>query len=64
MEVGRINFNDIVEYDMRGDGSTLYPHFYCKFENQGTPYEQVVYYVIGTNEYYHLLENEDRRTLS
>lgn len=64
LEVGRINFNDIIEYDMRGDGSTLYPHFYCKFENQGTPYEQVVYYVIGTNEYYHLLENEDRRTLS
>ena len=63
LEVGRINFNDIVTYDMRGDEFTLYPHFYCKFKNKGTPYDQLVYYVIGTNNYYHLLENENRKIL-
>lgn len=63
LEVGRINFNDIVTYDMRGDEFTLCPHFYCKFKNEGAPYEQVVYYVIGTNGYYHLLENENRKLL-
>jgi len=43
LEVGRINFNNIVEYDMRGDEFTLYPHFFCKFNNLGKLYEDVVY---------------------
>lgn len=48
---------------MRGDEFTLYPHFFCKFNNLGKPYEDVVYYIIETDAYYHLLDNNDRKIL-
>lgn len=60
-KVGRINYNDIVKYDMYGDSFSGYPYFHCKFKHQGSPYEQIVYYITDSYDIDLLLENENRR---
>ena len=39
--VGRINFSDIVDYDLKGDEHYPFPHFFCKFTHKGLPFEEV-----------------------
>ena len=42
-EIGQINFKDIVDYNFKGDEFYMYPHFFCKYEYKGTPFEKVYY---------------------
>jgi hypothetical protein len=42
-EIGQINFQDIVDYNLKGDEFYIYPHFFCKFKYKGTPFEKVYY---------------------
>lgn len=46
--VGRINFSDIVDYDLKGDEHGHFPHFFCKFIHKGLPFEEV--YFIDVDE--------------
>jgi hypothetical protein len=41
--VGRIPYSSIVDYDLTGDEYYGEPHIYCRFEHDGTPYEEIVY---------------------
>lgn len=66
--VGRIPYENIVEYDLDGDGFYNTPHIYCDFRNNGTPYEDIVYYTISHESdpgftYDQRLDNELRRAL-
>ena len=40
-EIGQINFSDIVDYDINGDEHYTSPHFFCKFNYKGTPFESI-----------------------
>jgi hypothetical protein len=42
-EIGQINFQDIVDYNLKGDEFYMYPHFFCKYKYNGTPFEKVYY---------------------
>jgi hypothetical protein len=46
--VGRIPFRNIVEIDEDGDREYHpYPHLYCRFLDQGRPYESIVHVIDG-----------------
>lgn len=42
-KIGQINFSDIVDYDIKGDGINNYPHIFCRFKYKGTPFENYYY---------------------
>ena len=46
--VGRINFSDIVDYDLEGDEHYPFPHFFCKLTHKGLPFEEI--YFIDVDE--------------
>ena len=67
--VGRIPFENIVEYDLDGDDFYNSPHIYCDFNNNGMPYEDIVYYTVSQETdsgltYPHRLDNELRKDLT
>ena len=45
--IGCIPFENIIEYDMDGDGIYNYPHLYCDFTGGMDPYEKIAYYQNG-----------------
>ena len=49
-KVSIIDFDDIVDYDLKGDEHYMKPHFYCKFRHLGKPFIE---------EYFLTLENKD-----
>ena len=64
--VGRIPYENIVEYDLSGDDFYNSPHIYCDFKNNGTPYEEILYYTISSETdpgftYDRPLDNKYRR---
>jgi hypothetical protein len=50
-KVSVVAYEDIVEYDLRGDEHYFCPHFFCKFRHNGTPFIE---------EYYLILDNKDK----
>lgn len=48
--VGIIDFNDIVDYDLRGDEHYIKPHFYCKFRHLGKPFVEEYLLTLDNNE--------------
>lgn len=58
-EVGQINFQDIVEYDMDGDPHYFSPHIYCRFIHKGLPFENTYYFDV--NKSYNWFHLEDKR---
>jgi hypothetical protein len=40
--IGRIPYSSIVGYSLKGD-EYYDAHVYCRFEHNGTPYEETVY---------------------
>jgi hypothetical protein len=66
--VGRIPYENIVEYDLSGDDFYNCPHIYCDFKDNGMPYEDVVYYSVshetdGGYSFDYLLDNKHRKAL-
>ncbi|MGI4751413.1 MAG: hypothetical protein ACRYFB_12340 [Janthinobacterium lividum] len=59
-KVGRINFSDIIVYDIKGDEYHNYPHIYCKFKYKGLPFENFYYYNVKRS--YETYELEDKRS--
>ena len=57
--LGRIPWHNIREYDLDGDEYYNCPHFYCRFADDGTPYEAVVYAMMGS-DYDSPLNADDR----
>jgi hypothetical protein len=65
-EIGRIPFENIIDYDLHvnefGDG----PHIYCDYRSNGQPYEDIVYSTVsepdghGGFTYNYRLDNVDR----
>lgn len=49
-EISEIHFSDIVEYDINGDEYYMFPHIFCKFQHDGSPYENK-YYLNVEKEY-------------
>ncbi len=45
--IGRIPYYNIVDFKTNGDEYTSEPHLFCKFENDGMPYEEIYYKSIG-----------------
>ncbi|MGE5630667.1 MAG: hypothetical protein ACM3TR_06145 [Caulobacteraceae bacterium] len=48
--VGRIPYDNIIEYDLSGDNYYGCPHIYCDFKNNGMPYEDIVYYAVSNEK--------------
>lgn len=46
-ELGRIPYRNIAEYDPDGDEYYPIPHFFCRFANDGMPYEGFVYRMVA-----------------
>tara|TARA_R110002020_G_scaffold222564_1_gene431417 strand:- start:3151 stop:4212 length:1062 start_codon:yes stop_codon:yes gene_type:complete len=42
-EIGRIPYYNIVDFKTDGDEYTSEPHLFCKFYNDGMPYEEIYY---------------------
>lgn len=66
--IGRIPFENIIDYDLSGDEYYNYPHIYCDFKNNGEPYEEIVYSIDSkdTDEDYtydYRLDNKKRKHL-
>lgn len=62
IRVGRIPWRNIVDYDLSGDKHYRCAHVYCKYADNGSPYERVAYYLIN-DEGYWPLESGDRHSL-
>jgi hypothetical protein len=64
--IGRIPYRNIVECDEFGDEYYKEPHLYCKYADQGEPYEQKVFRLIGDDHHFrkiaegHVLEPKNR----
>lgn len=61
--VGRIPYDNIITYDIDGDEYYNFPHIYCDFANNGSPYEEIVYYWIAKEEeinLYNYFDNQKR----
>ncbi|MCT3906611.1 hypothetical protein HZQ01_14220 [Elizabethkingia anophelis] len=41
--IGRINYSEIVDYDIAGGEYDICPHIYCLFSHQGSPFEEIYY---------------------
>lgn len=41
--IGRIPYYNIVDFISDGDEYTSEPHLFCKFDNDGMPYEEIYY---------------------
>jgi hypothetical protein len=50
--IGQIPYNNIVAIEARGDEYAPEPHIYCKFANDGQPYENIYYKSFGSPENY------------
>ncbi len=59
--VSLIAFEDIVDYDLKGDGHYLCPHFFCKFRYGGTPYFERYYWQKDNIEFPFIFEEATRR---
>ncbi len=42
-EIANIPYDNIVDFDIEGDEFYDCPHFYCRFDNLGEPYEEIWY---------------------
>lgn len=42
LELGRIPFRNVIDYDLDGDEYYNSPHFYCRFADDGQPYEEIL----------------------
>jgi hypothetical protein len=65
--IGRIPYENIIEYDLEGDEYYSIPHVYCDFKNNGEPYEEIVYSISSKESeegsYDRRLDNKDRKKL-
>jgi hypothetical protein len=59
-EIGRIPYDNIIEYDLDGDEFYIVPHLFCDFSINGMPYEEFTYYIVNENE---KLKKENRKRL-
>lgn len=41
--IGKINYTEIIDYDINGDEYDVCPHIFCNFIHKGTPFEQIYY---------------------
>jgi hypothetical protein len=58
--IGRIPFENIIEYDLYGDEYYSQPHIYCDYRYNGMPYEEFCYYAVY-DTYFSLLDNKKRK---
>lgn len=58
--VGRVNFSDIIDYDLKGDEHYPFPHFFCKFTYKGLPFEDE-YFISLDQKYPAYFELKDKR---
>lgn len=66
--IGRIPYENIIDYDLEGDEYDDFPHIYCDFKNNGEPYEEIVYSTISKSSdkgytYDYRLDNKKRKRL-
>ncbi|MFC3758580.1 hypothetical protein ACFONJ_21575 [Chryseobacterium tructae] len=57
-KIGRINYSDIVSYDIDGNNIDRQPHIFCKFLYEGTPYEEIYY--VDVDKIYNRFEEQDQ----
>ena len=58
LKIGQINFSDIVDYDIEGDEYYHQPHIFCKFNYEGTPFENIYY--VNADKIYERFELSDK----
>lgn len=60
LEIGQINFLEIVDYNIKGDEFYMYPHLFCKYTYKGTPFEKVYYQ--NVNKIYEIFEIDKQKS--
>jgi hypothetical protein len=60
-QLGKIPFRNIRHYDPKGDQNYPLPHLYCAFDNNGMPYEEFAYAVVGNEVEYDWPLDPDKR---
>jgi hypothetical protein len=58
--VGQINFSDIIDYDLEGDEHYPFPHFFCKFQHKGLPFEATYFKCVDEKPPYYF-EFKDKK---
>lgn len=49
-KVSIIDYEDIVDYDLKGDEHYINPHFFCKFRHNGTPFIEIYYQTLDDKD--------------
>jgi hypothetical protein len=67
VKVARISviaYEDIVDYDLRGDEHYICPHFFCKFRHNGSPFFEEYYLTLDNKNIPYYFENTTKKHYS
>lgn len=56
--IARLNYSEILDYDIRGDEYDACPHIFCKFKFNGLPFEKMFYEDVKKSYNTYQLENQ------
>jgi hypothetical protein len=63
-KISIVAYEDIVEYDLRGDEHYMFPHFFCKFRHNGTPFIEEYYKPLDNKEMPYYFDNTTKKHFS
>jgi hypothetical protein len=59
-KVSIVDFEDIVDYDIRGDEHYMQPHFFCKFRYLGKPFKEEYFLTLDKKEVSYYIEKHSK----
>lgn len=62
--VSVIAYEDIVEYDLKGDEHDICPHFFCKFKHNGSPFIEEYYLTLNNKDMPYYFDNSKKKHYS
>lgn len=57
-KIARLNYSEIIDYDIRGDEYDACPHIFCKFKHDGLPFEEIYYEDVNRIYNTYMIENK------
>jgi hypothetical protein len=60
-KISIIAYEDIVDYDLRGDEHYIKPHFFCKFRHDGAPFIEEYYLTFDNKEVPYYFDNTTKK---
>jgi len=56
--IARLNYSEILDYDIKGDKYDAFPHIFCRFKFDGSPFEKIFYEDVKKSYNIYQLENQ------